>query len=114
MNTSHHSGGAPDVFYETARAITAADVNANTVSSLLREKWIEISYLAGPDGKPLSWDNLVVNKGKKRVTLHVHVDPTREFVQDDWACCEYLDHQVNVWFEGMGSRWAFRYLEVRK
>ena len=56
----------------------------------------------------------MVNKGKKRVTLQVHVDPTREFVQDDWASCEYLDHHINIWFEAMGSRWAFRYQEVQK
>ena len=115
MNTSHHDGGAPDVFSKkTPSAITAADVNANTVSSLLREKWIEISYLDGPDGKPLSWDNLVVNKGKKRVTLQVPVDPDHETVQEDWADSEYLAYQINLWFEGMGSRWAFRYQEVRK
>ena len=114
MNTSHHDGGAPVVLYETARAITAADVNANTVSSLLREKWIEISYLTGPDGKPLSWDNLVVNKSKKRVKLQVPVDPDHETVQEDWADCEYLHHHINLWFEALGSSWRFTFDEVRK
>ena len=95
-------------------AITAADISASTVIAAIRRKFIELPLLDSPDGSPLSWDNLVVNKGKKRVTLQVHVDPTREFVQDDWANCEYLAYHINVWFEGIGSRWSFRFQEVRK
>ena len=114
MNTSHQDGGAPGVFSKPARAIIAADINANTVSSLLREEWIELPDLDGPDGKPLSWDTLVVNKGKKRVKLQVLVDPDHETVQEDWADCEYLHHHINLWFEALGSIWRFTFDEVRK
>ena len=114
MNTSHQDGCAPGVFSKPASAIIAADINANTVSSLLREKWIKLAYLDGPDGKPLRWDTLVVNKGKKRVKLQVPVDPAHETVQEDWANCEYLPHHLTLWFEDLGSSWRFTFEEVRK
>ena len=94
--------------------LTAAEINANTVSSVLRQKWIEFAYFHGPDGKPLSWDTLVVNKGKKRVKLQVPVDPDHETAQEDWADCEYLHWHINRWFEAMGSSWCFTFEEVRK
>ena len=94
--------------------LTAAEINANTVSSVLRQKWIEFAYFHGPDGKPLSWDTLVVNKGKKRVKLQVPVDPDHETVQEDWADCEWLHWHINRWFEDLGSSWSFTFEEVRK
>ena len=115
MNTSHHDGGAPDVFSKkTPSAINAADINATTVVAALRRKFIELPHLDGPDGKPLSWDTQVVNKGKKRVKLQVPVDPDHETVQEDWADSEYLNHHINLWFEALGSSWRFTFEEVRK
>ena len=115
MNTSHHDGGAPDVLSKkTPSAITGADINVTTVVAALRRKFIELPHLDGPDGKPLSWDTLVVNKGKKRVKLQVPVDPDHETVQEDWADCEYLHHHINLWFEALGSIWRFTFDEVRK
>ena len=95
--------------------LTAADINANTVSRCISEEFIEMhGCLDGPDGKPLSWDNFVVNKSKKRVKLQVPVDPDHETVQEDWADCEWLHHRINLWFEALGSSWSFTFEEVRK
>ena len=115
MNTSHYDGGAPDLFSKkTPSAITAADINATTVVAALRRKFIELPLLDGPDGKPLSWDTLVVNKGKKRVKLQVPVDPDHKSVQKDWADCEYLHWHINRWFEDLGSGWSFTFEEGQK
>lgn len=114
MNTSHQNGGAPDVFLKNASAIAASDINANTVCSVLRKKWIELPYLDAPGGNSLSWENLVVNKGKKRVTLQVPLNSPHNFSQEDWRDCEYLHHHINAWFEELGSRWCFRFQESQK
>jgi len=82
--------------------------------SVLRQKWIEFAYFHGPDGKPLSWDTLVVNKGKKRVKLQIPVGPDHETVQEDLADCEWLHWHINRWFEDLGSSWSYTFEEVRK
>ena len=114
MNTSHHSGGNPDEFCKPVGAIVAADINADTIFSFLRKKWIEFPYLKAPDGSDLTWENLVMNKGKKRVTLRVPLAQSRQFDQDDWVDCEYLHYHINIWFKDLGSPWSFRYQGWKK
>ena len=109
MNTSHHPGGAPVVFFETARAITAADISASTVIGAIRQKFIELPLLDSPDGSPLSWDNFSVNKGKKRLTLRVPCRPDQmvQVFVEDWLDCKYLEDEINAWFRALGSPWRF-------
>ena len=98
---------------KTAGAITRAEALA--LRKRLFAKWgPELMWLIGPDGTKVHPRNLVIRRGKKRVILRVHVDPAREFVQEDWANCEYLHYKINLWFEAIGSCWRFRIQEVRK
>ena len=111
MNTSHQSGGAPDVFSKKApSAITAADISASTVIAAIRRQFIELPLLNSPDGSPLSWDNFSVNKGKNRLTLRVPCRPDQmvQMFVEDWLDCKYLDDEINAWFRALGSPWRFR------
>ena len=140
MNTSHHDGGAPDVFSKTAEARhvqfveqnkrvadswrnhqrqhqfgvgvnpTPREINSDNIIDTLRRVWPEVNDMKGLDGCSVSWDNAAFNLRKKRVTLYVFFDHMRPTRQEDWAEWEWLHYRINSWLEYHQTTWRFRFV----
>ena len=121
MNTSHHDGGAPDVFSENASAPTCylsdeqlrlnpSEINSDNIIPTLRRVFPEVSEMKSPDGSSVSWDNAAFNLRKKRVTLYVFFDHMRPTRQEEWAEWEWLHYRINSYLEHHMTHWRFRYV----